>query len=70
MSGISDLPNTEVPLCGDPTCEGPGCRQSSIDRWMERQVAEARAIVYGYMLGEPVEHSASSRSVSLGENPE
>ena len=49
-----------VPLCGDPTCESEGCTQASIDRWIERQAAEARAIVYGYLLLPPIEHDAAS----------
>lgn len=38
---------THPPLCGDPTCEGPGCRQSSIDAWHQRQWDEAGELVAG-----------------------
>lgn len=34
-------------LCGDPTCEGPGCESEAIDAWEARQQADARAIVRG-----------------------
>ena len=38
---------SDEPLCGDPTCEGPGCRQSAIDAWYERQEKAARDLVWG-----------------------
>lgn len=44
----------DPPICGDPTCEGPGCRQSSIDAWYERQEREARELVRS-LLGLPKE---------------
>lgn len=47
---MNDHPGEDAPLCGDPTCEGPGCRQSSIDAWYRRQWDEAGAIV-GAALG-------------------
>lgn len=39
------LPDPDPPLCGDPTCQGPGCRQSSIDAWDRRMEEEAKAIL-------------------------
>jgi hypothetical protein len=53
----------DEPLCGDPTCEGPGCRQSAIDAWYERMEDEAKAIVQGWFkasLGIDVLQSASA----------
>jgi len=48
MTTNSKLDNGEsVPLCGDPTCEGPGCRQSSIDAWNQRQWDDAGRLVAG-----------------------
>lgn len=44
--------NDDKPLCGDETCEGPGCRQSALDAYYERQEAEAKAIVRS-LLGLP-----------------
>lgn len=38
-------PNQNVPLCGDETCESPGCRQEAIDAWNERMVYEAKRLV-------------------------
>jgi hypothetical protein len=42
-----------APLCGDPTCEGPGCRQSAIDDWEGRMQRYARDIV-GSAIGRAV----------------
>lgn len=42
----------DIALCGDETCEGPGCRQSALDAYYEWQEAEARAIVRS-LLGLP-----------------
>jgi hypothetical protein len=30
------------PLCGDPTCESPGCTQEAIDAYLQRQQDAAR----------------------------
>lgn len=45
----------DPPLCGDPTCEGPGCRQSAIDAWHQRQQDDARRLVRS-VLGLPEEN--------------
>lgn len=39
-----------TPLCGDATCEEPGCTQEAIDAWHQRQWDDAGEFVYG-MLG-------------------
>lgn len=40
------------PLCGDETCESPGCTQEALDVWVERQWEDAGRIVYS-LLGLP-----------------
>lgn len=41
-------------LCGDETCDGPGCQQEAIDAWYARLEADARYVVRS-ALGLPVE---------------
>jgi hypothetical protein len=48
------MTDNDPPLCGDPTCEGPGCRQSALDAYYDRQEADARAFVRA-ALGLPIE---------------
>lgn len=43
----------DIALCGDPTCESPGCRQSAIDAW-DAQMQENARIVVREALGLPV----------------
>lgn len=46
-------------ICGDPTCQGPGCQSEALDAWEAQLQEEARAIVRGE-LGLPSENADQS----------
>lgn len=34
-----------TPMCGDATCDNPGCGAPAIDRWTLNRVADAKVLV-------------------------